>query len=174
MFLRLFIFSIRTRFSSFHPFFSFTHFILHRQRNAVSFNVHIQHSHRDTLIDFDDLPGLYNLASLLVLPSIYEGFGIPLVEAMACGTPVACAAAGAMPEVVGRTGRLFDPFSVDSIASALTDALNGDVGNAGVRAKCLERASNFSWENTAGKTYKLYKAVAAENRSSGSSATPVR
>ena len=112
------------------------------------------------LVPMADLPAMYNLASLLVLPSIYEGFGIPLVEAMACGTPVACADAAAMPEVVGDAGRLFDPYSVDDMTEALAAAVSNDIDNENVRQGCLERAKRYSWEHTAQLTYEVYKSVA--------------
>jgi len=114
------------------------------------------------LIDPDDLPGLYNLACLLVLPSLYEGFGLPPLEAMACGKPVVCARAGALPEVVGSAGRLFDPYDVDDIASVLTEAIDKDINDPLRRNMLLGRAAEFGWEKTAQKTYQLYEEIALE------------
>ncbi len=109
------------------------------------------------LVDFEELPALYNLASLLVLPSIYEGFGFSPLEALACGTPVACSNATAIPEVVGTAGRLFDPYNVEEMTATLKVALEQDVNDSGVREKCLERARQFSWPATARKTLDVYR-----------------
>ena len=112
------------------------------------------------MIPGDDLPALNNLASILVLPSVYEGFGIPLVEAMACGTPVLCSNAGAMPDVVADAGQLFDPYDIEQISQTLKEALENDVDNPVVRQSCLGRAEMFSWEKTAQQTYQLYESIA--------------
>ncbi len=111
------------------------------------------------LIGEEDLPGLYNLASLCVLPSLYEGFGLPLVEAMACGTAVVCSQATAIPEVVGAAGRFFDPLESGAISEAIRDSLQNDVGKAEVRRACLAQAAKFSWEQTAGKTWEVYREI---------------
>lgn len=113
-------------------------------------------------VDPADLPMLYNLSSLAVLPSIYEGFGLLPLEAMACGVPVACSDATAIPEVVGRAGRLFDPYDIDSICSTIELALEQDLGNVEVRRGCLEQASRFSQEATADMTWRVYELVAGE------------
>lgn len=114
-------------------------------------------------IDQQDLPALYNLASLFVLPSLYEGFGLPPLEAMACGTPVACSNATAIPEVVGSAGRLFDPCNIDDITSTLQTALEQDINNPQTKQTCLDRAAQFSWQKTAQITHQLYQ-TAAKNR----------
>ncbi len=113
------------------------------------------------LIEEKDLPGLYNLASLCVLPSLYEGFGLPLVEAMACGTTVACSNAAAIPEVVGSAGRLFDPLDPEAISQAILQAIQYDVGKTGNRQKCLDQAAKFSWEKTAAQTWQAYQELMA-------------
>jgi len=107
-----------------------------------------------------DLPGLYNLASLVVHPSLYEGFGLAALEAMACGTPVVCSNATAIPEVVGEAARVFDPYQVDEITEAIKAALEHDIGNAAVKQACLSRARLFTWEKTAAQTYEVYQSVA--------------
>jgi len=112
-------------------------------------------------VEQGDLPALYNLASLAVLPSLYEGFGLASLEAMACGTPVACSNAAAIPEVVGKAGRLFDAGDVEAMAGALTAALEADVGNEQVRQGCLRQAGVFSVEKTARLTFEVYRRAAS-------------
>jgi glycosyltransferase involved in cell wall biosynthesis len=113
-------------------------------------------------IDQDDLPALYNLASLLVLPSLYEGFGLTPLEALACGTPVACSHAAAIPEVVGSVGRLFDPYSLDDITATISAALQQDINCPNTRRACLDRAAQFSWNKTARQTFQLYQTIAQQ------------
>ena len=113
------------------------------------------------LIDPDELPGLYNLAKLLVQPSLYEGFGLPPLEAMACGKPVVCGRAGALPEVVGSAGRLFDPYNVDDIAGVLKEVIEKDVDNPPRKNVLLSRAAELGWAKTARKTYQLYQQIAS-------------
>ena len=116
-------------------------------------------------IEQEDLPALYNLACLFVLPSIYEGFGLPPLEAMACGTPVACSHAAAIPEVVGSAGRLFDPYNTDDITATIQTALEQDINNPQTKQTCLDRAAQFSWEKTAQITYQLYKTTPFKHHS---------
>ena len=102
-----------------------------------------------------DLVGLYQRAAALVFPSLYEGFGQPPLEAMACGCPVACSNAASLPEVVGDAARLFDPASTEEIVDAVDDVLaNTDTW----RRRGLERATAFSWDEAA----RLHDAVYAE------------
>ncbi|MGE0448465.1 MAG: glycosyltransferase family 4 protein [Vicinamibacterales bacterium] len=107
-----------------------------------------------------DLAALYSLAELFVLPSWYEGFGLPLLEAMQCGAPVAGSTRGSIPEIVGDAGLLFD---VDDRA-ALTRHLSAVLGHADVRrdlaARGLARAATFSWERTARQTLDAYRRAA--------------
>ncbi len=109
------------------------------------------------MVPSENMPALYNLASLYVLPSLYEGFGFGPLEAMACGTPVACSNAGALPEVVGHAGWLFDPYSVEGMSDVLHHALENDVGDPRVRQDCLQQARKFSWDKTARMTYEVYR-----------------
>jgi glycosyltransferase involved in cell wall biosynthesis len=106
-----------------------------------------------------DLEGLYRLASCFVYPSLYEGFGLPVLEAMARGVPVACSDRGALHEVGGNAARIFDPESPRSIADAV-DELQHDAGMvADLRAAGLQRASRFTWAETARATVRSYKAA---------------
>jgi glycosyltransferase involved in cell wall biosynthesis len=94
----------------------------------------------------EELVSLYRTAAALVFPSLYEGFGQPPLEAMACGCPVACSNAASLPEVVGDAARLFDPTSVEEIAAAVEEVLDDPEP---WRARGLERAKEFTWEKTA-------------------------
>ena len=100
---------------------------------------------------------LYRTASATVFPSLYEGFGQPLLEAMACGCPVAAADAAAIPEICGGAARLFEPERPEAIAEAIEDVL-GDGRSWASRG--LARAGAFSWEHTARATDDVYAALA--------------
>jgi glycosyltransferase involved in cell wall biosynthesis len=102
----------------------------------------------------EELVSLYQTAAALVFPSLYEGFGQPPLEAMACGCPVAAAATGAVPEVCGDAARLFDPWSVDGIAEAMEDVLGRPDELA---ARGLARAALFSWERCAREHEDVYR-----------------
>jgi glycosyltransferase involved in cell wall biosynthesis len=93
----------------------------------------------------DDLAYLYNRAYALVQPSLMEGFGLPPVEAMACGVPVVCSRAGSLPEVVGEAGVFFDPTDVDAMADALRGLLADPSRRDRLAAIALQRASEFTW-----------------------------
>jgi glycosyltransferase involved in cell wall biosynthesis len=107
-----------------------------------------------------ELPYLYNLARLMVFPSLYEGFGIPLVEAMACGCPVACSNTTSIPEVVGDAAVTFDPGSAEEMAEKIWAIWNDDVLLCDLKTKGLGRAGQFSWENMARQTVQVYKKAA--------------
>ena len=109
-------------------------------------------------VSADELVALYRRASALVFPSLYEGFGLPPVEAMACGCPVATANAGSLPEVVGDAAVLFDPYRHESIAAGITEAL--DRGDELTRLG-LARAAAFTWEATARAHDRVYEAAAS-------------
>jgi glycosyltransferase involved in cell wall biosynthesis len=97
----------------------------------------------------DDLVALYNGADVVAYPSLYEGFGLPVVEAMACGTPVLTSDTSSMPEVAGDAAFLVDPWSVDAIAAGL-EALLSDKGLRNeLSLRGLARAAAFSWERSA-------------------------
>lgn len=107
----------------------------------------------------EDLPKLYNAADLFVFPSFYEGFGLPPLEAMACGTPVITSNASSLPEVVGDAGIMVDPHDVVGLAKAMYDVLTNDPLRENLVKKGLQRAKLFNWEKTARETLKVYEEV---------------
>ncbi|MGE5553622.1 MAG: glycosyltransferase family 4 protein [Betaproteobacteria bacterium] len=111
-------------------------------------------------IPSSDLPYLYRAARLFVYPSLYEGFGLPPLEAMACGTPVIASRESSLPEVVGNAGLLIDPYDPDSIADALLRLANNQETREALRQKGLRQAKTFSWRRTAAETLLAYEAVA--------------
>ena len=104
-----------------------------------------------------DLPGLYSAASVLVMPSFYEGFGLPALEAMSCGTPVVAANRASLPEVVGEAGLLVDPEEPEHIAEALKQVLTDEPERERMQKVGLEQAETFSWERVARETRAVYK-----------------
>ncbi len=112
----------------------------------------------------EDLPALYAGALAFVFPSLYEGFGLPPLEAMACGTPVVAAKVSALPEVVGDAALLVDPYNVEELAEAMYRVLTDTALHEQMRWKGLERAQLFSWEETARKTLKVYEEVYAQGK----------
>jgi len=102
---------------------------------------------------------LYNGAMVFVFPSIEEGFGLPLVEAMACGLPVITSTISSLPEVVGTAGILVDPYNITEITSALKEILTNTSLRSTLSQKSIERAKLFSWEKTALETLELYRSI---------------
>ena len=111
-------------------------------------------------IEDSDLVYLYNAASLLVLPSIEEGFGLPAIEAMACGTPVISSERGSLPEIIGKAGRFFDPYRPETILSTLRDVLENDALRNDMRQCGLIRAREFTWEEVARKIVSIFTNLA--------------
>ncbi len=115
-------------------------------------------------VDDDILPALYNACDLFVFPSFYEGFGLPAIEAMACGRPVACSDASALPEVVDGAAILFKPDSVGAQTRAMRDVLlDRDLASA-MAKRSLQRAKFFDWKETARRTLDVYYEVAELKR----------
>ncbi len=106
-----------------------------------------------------DLPALYSGAMAFVFPSLYEGFGLPVLEAMACGVPVACSETSSLPEVGGDAVLTFDPTDVEAMGEALRRILEDASLREHLRQRGLARAATFSWERTAGETLALYRTV---------------
>ena len=106
--------------------------------------------------DDNILRGLYKRASLFVYPSLYEGFGLPPLEAMSCGCPVVCSNSSSMPEVVGNTATYFDPKSLDSIYIAIVKTLNDKQKIEQLKIKGFKRIKNFEWAKCAKMTLDIY------------------
>jgi glycosyltransferase involved in cell wall biosynthesis len=105
----------------------------------------------------DDIPKLYNAADLFAFPSIYEGFGLPPLEAMACETPVVTSNSSSLPEVVGDAGIMVNPYDVDGLSKAMYEVLTNEGLRADMVKKGLERAKMFSWEKCAKEVLEVYE-----------------
>ena len=112
-------------------------------------------------VPHQELPALYRGARLLAMPSLAEGFGLPALEAMACGTAVIAGSTSAMPEVVGDAGLLVDPEDTGAIADAILRLLTQDSLRKDLIARGLARATQFSWERTAREGLTVLDEVAA-------------
>ena len=104
----------------------------------------------------EELPVLYNAAAAFVYPSLYEGFGMPLLEGMACGTPTLTSNCSALPEVCGDAALVVDPYSVDSIAAGLQQLLDDDGLRHDLRQRGLAHAAGFTWGRMARETAAVY------------------
>ncbi len=130
---------------------------LHRavMRSNVAGRVHFT-----GFVEDSDLLQFYGACDLFVFPSFYEGFGLPILEAMACGRAVACSSATAMPEVANAAGILFDPYSIPEMARAIGDVLLDDEMRARLERLGTHRAASFTWERAAQRTLDVYYDVA--------------
>jgi glycosyltransferase involved in cell wall biosynthesis len=126
------------------------------ERNGVQKNI-VELGH----VPHEDLPMLYSAAELFVFPSLWEGFGIPIIEAMACGVPVVTSNASCMPEIAGGCAVLVNPLSVEEIASGMASVLSEPNKTKELRRKGLERAKMFSWKKTAEQTLRFYELAAS-------------
>ncbi len=109
----------------------------------------------------EDLPALYSAAEVLVFPSFYEGFGLPPLEAMACGTPVVASDAPCLPEVLGDAALFVSPRSPESIASAVRRLLRDEELRAMLREKGFRRAAEFTWDKAAARLKEIYASLGA-------------
>lgn len=105
----------------------------------------------------EDLAYLYNAATLLVFPSLEEGFGLPAIEAMACGTPVAASRAGSLPEILGPVGRFFDPLNVTDMSRVIREVLTDEPLRQQMRSDGLKRSNSFQWQRAAEETLSIFE-----------------
>lgn len=115
--------------------------------------------HFTGLVLEEDLPYIYSGADLLAMPSYYEGFGLPALEAMACGTPVIASTAGAIPEVVGDSAILVSPYDISRLANTIQDVLSNPDLRRHLSERGLLRSKCFSWEKTAKETLGILETV---------------
>ena len=106
-----------------------------------------------------DLPALYAAATVFVLPSLYEGFGLPVLEAMACGAAVACSNTSSLPEIAGDAALTFDPLDVEAMAEAIGRLLGDEELRDRMAQAGLAQAASFTWEKTAALTLAMYRQV---------------
>jgi glycosyltransferase involved in cell wall biosynthesis len=119
--------------------------------------------HFTGFVDDSALLELYNACDCFVFPSFYEGFGLPILEAMACGRAVACSNTSAMPEVADGAGLTFNPHDADDMARAITDILVDSELRARMERLGLQRAAGFTWLKSAGATLAVYRDIVARN-----------
>jgi glycosyltransferase involved in cell wall biosynthesis len=112
---------------------------------------------------YQGMPALYSAADLFVYPSLYEGFGLPILEAMACGTPVVTSNTSSLPEIAGQAALMVDPYDTQAIAEAISIVLLDQNLRRTLCAKGSEQASRFSWTETAKRTLCVYQDVVGGN-----------
>ncbi len=127
----------------------------HIERLGISSCVHFT-----GYVPFADLPGLYNLGEFFVFPSLYEGFGLPVVEAMACGTPVITANTSSLLEIAADAAETIDPSSVDALAQAIRRLAEDKAWRTELTQRGLARAKTFSWTRTAREMLSVYQRAA--------------
>ncbi len=120
------------------------------------------HVHFTGYVNDADMPALLNAAVFFVFPSLYEGFGLPPLEAMACGTPVICSNVSSLPEVVGEGGILLEPRDVGVWVEAMARVLSDESLRLELRHRGIAQASKFSWERAARETLAVYERVARD------------
>lgn len=108
-------------------------------------------------VDINDLVSIYNMATLFVMPSLYEGFGLPILEAMSCGCPVITTKEGSLKEVAGSAAYFVDGYNLEAIANGIKEVFNNKSLQDELRNKGFENIKKFSWEKTSAKTIEAYK-----------------
>ena len=131
--------------------------------HAAATSVAAARIHFTGFVSDTELVNLYNASECFVFPSFYEGFGLPILEAMACGRPVACSGVSAMPEVAKGAGLLFDPGNPASITRAMADVLTDRDLSERMQERGQRRAKDFSWRKSAQATLEVYRDVVREN-----------
>jgi glycosyltransferase involved in cell wall biosynthesis len=115
------------------------------------------------VVEDEDLPMLYNCADLFVFPTLYEGFGLPPLEAMACGIPVITSNTSSLPEVVGNAGIMVDPNNVESLSNAMYRVLQDKELRHRMSRDGLKRSKMFTWEKMASEVKKVYEETLSKN-----------
>jgi glycosyltransferase involved in cell wall biosynthesis len=110
----------------------------------------------------EEMLALYNACGLFIYPSLYEGFGLPVIEAMACGAPVACSNATSLPEVAGDAAVYFDPFEVEDIAGAIVSLISDESSRSELAMAGIERAAGFSWQKAAERTVEVFEEAVSD------------
>ena len=114
----------------------------------------------------EEIPKFYNLAELFLFPSIYEGFGIPILEAMACGCPVITSMTGCAPEVAGGAGVLVDPYDPDDIAYSIKRIVEDPTYRQTLVERGLEHVKSFGWDRCAAQTLEVFESCMYSEKSS--------
>jgi glycosyltransferase involved in cell wall biosynthesis len=117
-------------------------------------------------VDRADMAALYSRAELLAFPSLYEGFGFPILEAMACGAPVLTSSVSSMPEVAGDAAIYVDPLEVESIAQGILGLISDESLRADLAQRGTKRTALFSWRESARQTADLFRELAAPRKRS--------
>lgn len=114
-------------------------------------------------VSTEDLVLLYNAASVFAMPSLYEGFGLPILEAMSCGCPVVASKEGSIPEISGEAAQNVNAYEIDSIASGISEVFNNTDLQTNLSEKGIKQSKKFTWNKTAKKTMEVYKHVVGEH-----------
>ena len=110
-------------------------------------------------ISTGDLVMIYNLATVFAMPSLYEGFGLPILEAMSCGCPVVTTKEGSIPEIAGNAAFYVDAYDINSISNGIKKMLTDDTLGYGLSKKGILQAKKFSWKKTAKETFSMYEKI---------------
>ena len=123
--------------------------VLEEKEKALNVSDKVIHT---GIVTQEELVDLYNLSDLFVFPSLYEGFGLPVLEALACGTEVICSNSSSLPEVGGDVVEYFDPYNIESIKNKIQNNINKENDKKSI----LKWLENFKWEKTVRSTKKLF------------------